>query len=61
MEINQVYCGDSIELLKKLDDNSIDLVITSPPYSTLKVYINDSGIPADDYVNWFIPYCKERS
>lgn len=59
MDINQVYCGDSIELLKKLDDNSIDLVITSPPYSTLKVYINDSGIPANDYVNWFIPYCKE--
>ena len=34
-------------------------MITSPPYSTLKVYINDAGVSPDDYVNWFLPYCKE--
>ena len=59
MELNNIYQGDALELLKKLPDNSIDLVITSPPYSTLKVYIDNPGILADDYVNWFIPYCKE--
>jgi site-specific DNA-methyltransferase (adenine-specific)/site-specific DNA-methyltransferase (cytosine-N4-specific) len=59
MEVNKIYQGDSLELLKKLEDNSIDLVITSPPYSTLKTYIDFKGIPADDYVEWFIPYCKE--
>lgn len=59
MELNKIYQGDSLELLKKLPDNSIDLVITSPPYSTLKVYIDNGGILAKDYVNWFIPYCKE--
>jgi site-specific DNA-methyltransferase (adenine-specific) len=59
MELNKIYQGDSLELLKQLPDNSIDLVITSPPYSTLKVYIDNPGILADDYVNWFIPYCKE--
>lgn len=59
MKLNKIYQGDSIELLKKLDDNSIDLVITSPPYSTMKKYITDVGISADDYVDWFIPYCKE--
>lgn len=59
MKINKIYNGDSLDLLKQLDDNSVDLVITSPPYSTLKTYITDPGISADDYVKWFIPYCKE--
>lgn len=59
MELNKIYQGDSLELLKKLPDNYVDLVITSPPYSTLKTYIDDNGIPANDYVDWFIPYCKE--
>ena len=59
MEVNKIYQGDSLELLKLLPDNSVDLVITSPPYSTLKTYITDTGILADEYVNWFIPYCKE--
>lgn len=59
MELNKIYQGDSLHLFKKIPDISIDLVITSPPYSTLKTYINDGGILADDYVKWFIPYCKE--
>jgi site-specific DNA-methyltransferase (adenine-specific) len=59
MELNKIHLGDSFELLRELPDNSIDLVLTSPPYSTLKVYIDNPGILPDDYVNWFIPYCKE--
>jgi DNA modification methylase len=59
MEFNKIHKGDSLELLKQLPDNSVDLVITSPPYADLKVYIDNPGILADDYVNWFIPYCKE--
>ena len=31
--INTVVCGDCIEGLKKLPDNSIDIIITSPPYN----------------------------
>lgn len=57
--MNKIYHGDSLELLKQLDDNSIDLVITSPPYSTLKIYIDNPGILADNYVEWFLPICKE--
>ena len=59
MEKNKIYCGDSLELMKELDDNSIDLVITSPPYADLKKYIDFDGIHPDKYVEWFIPYCKE--
>jgi len=30
---NQILCGDSKEILQKLPDNCIDLVVTSPPYN----------------------------
>ena len=59
MELNKIYQGDSFQLLKELPDNSVDLVITSPPYADLKTYVDFNGILADDYVKWFIPYCKE--
>lgn len=59
IELNKIYAGDSLDLLKKLDDNSVDLIITSPPYSTLKVYVDNPGILANDYVEWFLPICNE--
>jgi len=33
IEINKIYNESCIETLKKISDNSIDLVITSPPYN----------------------------
>lgn len=34
MEVRtDLYLGDSREELKKLDDNSVDLIVTSPPYA----------------------------
>ena len=30
--INQVVCGDSLDLLKMIPNNAIDLVLTDPPY-----------------------------
>lgn len=30
--INNITCGDSMELLLELEDNSVDIVITDPPY-----------------------------
>lgn len=37
-EINDVYSLDCIEAMKQLPDNSIDLVVTSPPYDNLRDY-----------------------
>lgn len=59
MEINNFYQGESLDLLKSLPNNYIDLVITSPPYADLKTYIDYEGIHPDNYVDWFLPYCKE--
>ena len=36
--MNKIICGDSLQELKKLPDESVDCVITSPPYWALRDY-----------------------
>ena len=45
------YCGDSLTLLDQIEDNTIDLVVTSPPFALLrkKEYGNEDQ---DAYVEW---------
>lgn len=38
LELNQIYCGDCLNICKSIDDNSIDMVITSPPYDSARFY-----------------------
>jgi len=35
---NKVFCDDSLKFLKKIPSNSIDLVITDPPYNAGKIF-----------------------
>ena len=32
LETNHIYCGDTVEEMKKIGDKSIQLILTSPPY-----------------------------
>ena len=50
--------GDSREALKTLPDNSIDLIVTSPPYADQRKNTY-GGIHPDDYVEWFLPISAE--
>ena len=59
LEINKIHCGDSLDLLKQVDDNSIQLHFCSPPYSDTKRYDNFDGIHPDKYVEWIMPFIKE--
>jgi len=38
MEINKVYQGDSVILMREIPNNFIDLTVTSPPYDELRDY-----------------------
>lgn len=40
MEINKIHLGDSVDLMKTIDDSVIDLTVTSPPYDDLRTYKN---------------------
>ena len=38
MEVNKIYCGDCLDVMKTFPDNCIDLTVTSPPYDNLRTY-----------------------
>ena len=38
LEKNKIYCGNHIEVMKEIDDESVDLTVTSPPYDDLRTY-----------------------
>ena len=60
MERNKVLIGDCFELIKTLPDNSIDLVITSPPYVDIISYGKDVSVKKPtEYVDWILPLFKE--
>jgi len=50
----KIYYGDSGEKLRDIADDSIDLVITSPPYADQRKNTY-GGIEHSRYVEWFLP------
>lgn len=38
MDNIELWCGDCLELMKNIPDDSIDLTVTSPPYDNLRAY-----------------------
>jgi site-specific DNA-methyltransferase (adenine-specific)/site-specific DNA-methyltransferase (cytosine-N4-specific) len=53
-----LYLGDCTECLTKLPDNSVDLIITSPPYADQRKNTY-GGVTTKEYVEWFAPISKE--
>lgn len=51
----QAYCGDSRSLLAKLPDNSVNLVITSPPFA-LQREKEYGNVSQADYCDWFLQF-----
>jgi site-specific DNA-methyltransferase (cytosine-N4-specific) len=55
--LGEAWIGDSLELLRGLDDDSIDLVITSPPFALQrqKAYGNKDQA---EYISWLSEFAK---
>lgn len=51
--------GDCFAVLPTLPSESVDLVLTSPPYADLKTYGDFKGVAPDDYVEWLLPLIHE--
>jgi site-specific DNA-methyltransferase (adenine-specific)/site-specific DNA-methyltransferase (cytosine-N4-specific) len=54
----KLYLGDCKEVLTQLDANSIDLIVTSPPYADQRKNTY-GGIHPDKYVDWFLPISEQ--
>lgn len=57
MQTNKILHGDCEQVLKTFPPNSIDLIITSPPYADQRK--KDTSIKPDDYVDWFLPKSEQ--
>ncbi len=53
-----IILGDCKDELKKFPANSVDLIVTSPPYADrrAKTY---GGVKPEEYVAWFLPRSEE--
>ncbi|MBU1291972.1 site-specific DNA-methyltransferase [Patescibacteria group bacterium] len=54
----EIYLGDSLEVINNFKSDSIDLIVTSPPYADQR-NSTYGGIKPDCYVEWFLPISKE--
>lgn len=56
--LDQILLGDCLDALRRLPANTVDLIVTSPPYadSRRQTY---GGIHPDEYVAWFLPIAAE--
>ncbi len=50
--------GDCLNVLPTIPAESIDLIVTSPPYADNRKNTY-GGVKPDDYVEWFLPISNE--
>lgn len=57
LELDKIYCMDCLDGIKQLEDNSVALVVTSPPYAEQrKSYYG--GISEKDYPEWTVKWME---
>lgn len=62
MIVDKIYQGDCRELFKQLPNNSIDLIVTSPPYNVgIKYDEWDDTMPWENYVQFTKEWLNESA
>jgi DNA modification methylase len=56
--LGSAFLGDSLDLMKRLPSESVDLILTSPPFA-LRRKKEYGNVDASDYVEWFKPFGQE--
>jgi len=57
-ELGHAYLGDSLAIMRKVPSETVNLILTSPPYALhfKKEYGNKSQA---EYVSWFMEFARE--
>ena len=53
--LDQIICGDCVNLIQDLDDQSIGLCVTSPPYANQRSKLY-SGMDESEFPNWTVSW-----
>ena len=56
--LGQIYLGDALDFMPTLEDKSVDLIMTSPPFGLVRKKEYGS-VDADQYLDWFRPFAAE--
>ena len=60
LELNNIYQGDCLELMKQIPDNSVDLIVTSPPYNLgLDYGTYKDNLNLIEYFSWCNNWIRE--
>jgi len=60
LETNKIYQGDCIEVLKTFPDESVDFVLTDPPYNVNLEYTEiEDNMDDERYSDWCFEWLKE--
>jgi DNA modification methylase len=58
--LGSAYLGDAVEVLRALPGESVNLVVTSPPFPlTFQKKKPYGSVRIDEYVSWFLPIADE--
>ncbi len=58
--IGEAYLGDSLDVMAKLPSESVNLIVTSPPFPlTFRKKKPYSSVGEDTFVSWFTPYAQQ--
>ena len=58
--MNQIICNDALTALETIDDNSVDIVLTSPPYNFDMQYDeHDDKNEGHKYINTLVTVFSE--
>lgn len=56
--LGKIYLGDSLEYMTTVEDKSINLIMTSPPFGLVRK--KDYGnVDADQYIEWFKKFASQ--
>ena len=56
--LDRVHVGDCLDVMRAMPSETVDLIVTSPPYADARRHTY-GGIPPDGYVPWFIERGEE--
>jgi DNA modification methylase len=56
--LGQAFLGDSLEVMKELPDNSINLILTSPPFALTRQKEYGNKLE-QEYIDWFLQFSNE--
>jgi DNA modification methylase len=56
--LGHAYLADSLELMPKLEDASVNLIVTSPPYA-LHFKKEYGNVSQGRYIKWFLPFARQ--